>query len=91
MADAHAKPQHDYHLVDPSPWPILGSLFALALTIGAVIWMRGGTSLVMLGGALGVIYVMIVWWRDIVIEAETGYHTRVVQIHLRYDKIQFIA
>ena len=24
MADAHAKPQHDYHLVDPSPWPFIG-------------------------------------------------------------------
>ena len=29
MADAHAKPQHDYHLVDPSPWPFLGSIGAL--------------------------------------------------------------
>ena len=28
MADAHAKPQHDYHLVDPSPWPIVGSVSA---------------------------------------------------------------
>src|SRR5579883_3113921 len=26
MADAHAKPQHDYHLVDPSPWPAVGSV-----------------------------------------------------------------
>ena len=25
MADAHAKPDHDYHLVDPSPWPFVGS------------------------------------------------------------------
>src|SRR5438094_4539676 len=31
-ADAHAKPHHDYHLVDPSPWPIIGavSVFLLA-------------------------------------------------------------
>ena len=28
MADAHAK-HHDYHLVDPSPWPIVGSVAAL--------------------------------------------------------------
>ena len=28
MADAHAKPQHDYHLVDPSPWPFIGSVGA---------------------------------------------------------------
>ena len=28
MADAHAKPHHDYHLVDPSPWPAIGSVSA---------------------------------------------------------------
>jgi len=91
MADAHAKPQHDYHLVDPSPWPILGAFFALVLTIGTVIWMRGGTSLITVAGALGIVYIMIMWWRDIVVEAETGYHTKVVQLHLRYGMILFIA
>ena len=25
MADAHAK-NHDYHLVDPSPWPFVGAM-----------------------------------------------------------------
>ena len=24
MADSHGK-HHDYHLVDPSPWPLLGA------------------------------------------------------------------
>ena len=28
MADAHAKPHHDYHLVDPSPWPAVGAVSA---------------------------------------------------------------
>ena len=39
MADAHAK-QHDYHLVDPSPWPIVGSVSAFVLAIGAITWMH---------------------------------------------------
>ena len=91
MADAHAKPQHDYHLVNPSPWPILGAFFGLVVTIGAVIWMRGGTSLITIAGMLGIIYVSIVWWRDITIEAQTGHHTKVVQLHLRYGMILFIA
>ena len=30
MADAHTK-HHDYHLVDPSPWPFLGSVGALVM------------------------------------------------------------
>ncbi len=28
MADAHAK-HHDYHLVNPSPWPVVGSVVGL--------------------------------------------------------------
>ena len=34
---------------------------------------------------------MIAWWRDVINEAQTGYHTRVVQLHLRYGMILFIA
>ncbi len=32
---------HDYHLVNPSPWPFVGSLSVLILAIGAVIAMKG--------------------------------------------------
>ena len=39
MADAHAK-HHDYHLVDPSPWPAVGSVSAFILAVGAISWMH---------------------------------------------------
>ena len=39
MADAHAK-HHDYHLVDPSPWPIVGSVSAFMMAVGAIFWMH---------------------------------------------------
>ena len=42
MADAHAK-HHDYHLVNPSPWPIIGAASALVLAIGAVMSMKAMT------------------------------------------------
>jgi len=91
MAQAHTK-QHDYHLVDPSPWPFIGSISALALTIGSVLWMRGMTPLVAIAGMIGIAYVMIGWWRDVINEAEhQGHHTKVVQMHLRYGMILFIA
>ena len=35
MADSHAK-HHDYHLVDPSPWPLISSVSVLILAIGSV-------------------------------------------------------
>ena len=39
MADAHAK-HHDYHLVNPSPWPIVGAVSAFVMAIGAIGWMK---------------------------------------------------
>ena len=39
MADAHTK-HHDYHLVDPSPWPLVGAISAFVMAIGAIIWMH---------------------------------------------------
>ncbi len=103
MADAHQK-HHDYHLVDPSPWPILGSIGAFALAVGAIAWMKTGLggsldigSLSLKGpwlfaiGLLAVLLVMILWWRDVIKEAHRGDHTPVVQLHLRYGMMLFIA
>ena len=36
---AHATPNHDYHLVRPSPWPIVGSISAFVMAVGAVLWL----------------------------------------------------
>ena len=41
MADAHAAPHHDYHLVNPSPWPLVSSMATVVMMIGAVVWMKG--------------------------------------------------
>ena len=35
MADS-SEAKHDYHLVDPSPWPLIGSLSAFVMAIGLV-------------------------------------------------------
>lgn len=90
MADAHAK-HHDYHLVDPSPWPIVGAIGAFVLAVGAVLWMHGSAPWAMLAGFAIVFYTMYGWWRDVVREAHKGDHTPVVQLHLRYGMILFIA
>ena len=103
MADAHTK-HHDYHLVDPSPWPFLGSVGALVMAIGGVAWMQDlkGNAFPLFGidiagpwlffiGLAVVLYVMFAWWSDTIKEAHEGYHTRVVSLHLRYGMIMFIA
>ena len=99
MAQAHAKPNHDYHLVDPSPWPIVGAIAAFTMAVGAILWIKhipiGGIKLgsyVFGAGVLGVILTMCAWWTDVINEAEHGgFHTRVVQISHRYGMILFIT
>ena len=90
MADAHAK-NHDYHLVNPSPWPAVGGASAFILAVGAVRWMHGGTSAIMAVGFALILYTMFMRWRDVIHEANTGDHTPVVSLHLRYGMIMFIA
>jgi cytochrome c oxidase subunit 3 len=92
MADAHAHDKnHDYHLVDPSPWPFIGSVAAFVTAVGAILWMHGSTSAIMLVGFALVIYTMFMWWRDVIAEAHKGDHTPVVSLHLRYGMLMFIA
>ena len=94
MSTAHESQEakHPYHLVDPSPWPLLGSIAAGALAVGAVLYMHNSGPWLMIVGFLAVIFVMAMWWRDVVREGEFGgYHTQVVQIGLRYGMALFIA
>jgi cytochrome c oxidase subunit III len=99
MAEEHVK-HHDYHLVDPSPWPVVGSVAALFLAIGAIIWMKSSGDgvfgirgpWIFAAGAIGVLITMFLWWRDVAIEGVyKGDHTPVVQLSLRYGMILFIA
>ncbi len=95
MADAHAKPHHDYHLVDPSPWPAVGAVSAFLLAVGGITWMHHmftAAPYIFGAGVIGMAYTMIGWWRDVAREATyDGCHTRVVQISHRYGMILFIA
>jgi cytochrome c oxidase subunit III len=38
---AHAEVKHDYHLVNPSPWPFVGSVAAFLSAVGFVTWRKG--------------------------------------------------
>ncbi len=86
---AHAK-NHDYHILPPSIWPFVVAVSAFIMLFGAVLWMHGSGPWMFLIGLLGVLYVMYGWWADVVKEANTGDHTPVVRIGLRYGVIMFI-
>jgi cytochrome c oxidase subunit 3 len=86
--------RHPFHLVDPSPWPLVASSGALAATVGGVMWFHSysGGGFLCATGMLTILYVMATWWRDIIREGTfEGQHTEMVQIGLRLGMILFIV
>ncbi len=85
---------HDYHLVDPSPLPILGTISLLILAAGAILFMHEvqyGTALLAVG-FLSVLSVMFVWWKTVIKEGiKDKAHTAVVRNGLKWGMILFIA
>jgi cytochrome c oxidase subunit 3 len=101
--DSKADQDRCYCLIDPSPWPILCSLSALIMAVGAVIWLAahkgepifpnsastGATTFYV--GLAGVLAIMFVWWRDVIAEgARPGFHTDAVRVGLRWGMALFI-
>nr|YP_003668004.1 cytochrome c oxidase subunit III [Uromastyx benti]BAJ08053.1 cytochrome oxidase subunit 3 [Uromastyx benti] len=82
---------HPFHMVNPSPWPILGALTALILALGLTLWMHTKTTLLLNLGLMTTALTTYQWWRDIVREATLqGHHTTKVQNGLRIGMILFI-
>jgi len=95
--------RHDYHLVEPSAWPFVGSLAAFVTAVGAIAYFQtlkgaaplfgvlSGPWVLILGFGL-LLYTFYGWWRDIVKESVVNHdHTPVVKLGLRYGMILFIA
>lgn len=86
--------KHKFHLVDPSPWPVLTAFSAFGMLSGAVSYMHGytgGFPLLVLG-LVATLACMSIWWRDIIREATFEQrHTSVVQKGLRLGMILFIV
>ena len=82
---------HDYHILPPSIWPVVGALSAFSMLFGAVLYFHGYGPWLMLIGMAGVLYTMYCWWSDVVHEGQTGDHSPVVQIGLRYGMVLFIV
>jgi cytochrome c oxidase subunit 3 len=88
------KFQHfPFHLVDPSPWPILVSFSLLNMAIGAVLYMHGfqnGGQVLTLGFVLTASG-MALWFRDVITEGTfLGHHTKQVKSGLMIGVVLFI-
>lgn len=85
---------HPYHLVTPSPWPLLTSFSLLILTVAAAMYFNGyanGGMLVSIG-FITVVASMALWFRDVIAEgALLGNHTFAVQKGLNLGVALFIV
>nr|YP_003345027.2 cytochrome c oxidase subunit III [Pseudotrapelus sinaitus] len=83
---------HPYHMVNPSPWPILAALAAFTTALGLTMWMHTKSTESLSIGLLTMMLTSYQWWRDIVREGTyQGHHTKIVQNGLRYGMILFIS
>jgi cytochrome c oxidase subunit 3 len=85
--------RHGFHLVDPSPWPILASLGLLGFTFGLVGWFHtfNYSGLLAMLSFVTICFVATVWWRDVLREAVyLGHHTNCVQHGLMLGMLLFI-
>nr|ARH54824.1 cytochrome c oxidase subunit 3 [Trigonopterus sp. 6 AH-2016] len=86
------KKNHPFHLVDPSPWPILGSLSLFSFMVGLIKWFHLNDTNLLTFSMFTNILVMIQWWRDIIRESTfQGLHTAKVSSGLRWGMILFIT
>uniref|UniRef100_A0AAU6PBL8 Cytochrome c oxidase subunit 3 n=1 Tax=Echinolaelaps traubi TaxID=3119979 RepID=A0AAU6PBL8_9ACAR len=82
---------HPYHIVENSPWPVVGS-FSGFIFMSSLVFMFHNISLWFMNLCF-IILLMIFyqWWRDIVREATfLGYHTSFVKKSLKLGMLLFI-
>lgn len=81
-----------YHLVDPSPWPLLGAMGGGVTVLGIVMAAHYGSYILLAVGLLMVLGTMYKWWSAVLKESSTpGLHSAIVRLGLRYGMMLFIA
>jgi cytochrome c oxidase subunit 3 len=81
-----------YHLVNPSPWPIVGAFSALFLVSGGILYMHYEMLWPAIIGFALILFTMLMWWRDIVKESTfLKVHNSITEIGLRYGMALFIT
>ena len=92
MSDTTHTKGHEYHMVEPSPWPVLGALAAGCMLGGSVLYFHTDQVWLMAIGFAMTLGTMFYWWRDVIREAkDQGCHTPVVARGIRFGMVLFIA
>lgn len=85
---------HPFHIVDPSPWPLLSSISAFFMLFGVVLYMhfyQKGLTFILIG-FFSLLFTATCWWRDVIREATfEGQHTSYVRKGLKLGMVLFIV
>ena len=79
-----------YYLPEPSHWPIVGSVGMFLLLFGFASFLHGGTSLIMLAGAVIVIIMLFGWFGTVINESLAGKYNSQVDMSFRMGMGWFI-
>ncbi len=85
--------QHDFHLVDPSPWPLLVALAVVLLATGTALFMHDYHfgKLLMFSSMIFLVTISVLWWRDVIKEGIVDQaHTSLVRKGLSIGMALFI-
>nr|ABL09083.1 cytochrome c oxidase subunit III [Onchidella borealis] len=81
-----------FHLVEFSPWPLLGSVSIMMMPVGLVYSLKGGTPSLLILGLLLTSVIASLWWRDVIRESTfQGHHTTYVANGLKVGFALFIV
>nr|YP_009059496.1 cytochrome c oxidase subunit III [Mastigeulota kiangsinensis]AIN75499.1 cytochrome c oxidase subunit III [Mastigeulota kiangsinensis] len=81
-----------FHLVEMSPWPLIGSMAIFSMPVGLILYIRQSIPHLLLLGVLLTALVAYLWWRDIIRESTyQGNHTSYVVSGLKIGVMLFIV
>ena len=74
-----------YYLPEPSHWPIVGSI-GMFLTLGGFAhYLGGGSSLVMMAGAVVLLIMLFGWFGTVISESQAGKYNEQVDMSFRWS------
>jgi len=79
-----------YYLPEPSHWPIVGSVGMFLLLFGFASFLHGGTSLIMMAGAVIIIVMLFGWFGTVINESISGKYNDQVDTSFRMSMGWFI-
>ncbi|GFR41664.1 hypothetical protein Agub_g2406 [Astrephomene gubernaculifera] len=89
----HTAKRHPFHVLPPSPWPLLAGWGTLVLGLGAASYSHGlpGGGWVLACALGNLTWTATTWWRDCVIEGDMGMHSELVRKNMLKGMWVFIA